>query len=255
MNGMSKATQERLLAVNREFYATVAEPFDATRAGLPIGWQTLRDWLPAQPANRPLRVIDVGCGNGRWARALDSWGIVCDYVGVDNDPRLLDLASHNTRALTTVQSHFAAADFTVPDWPHGLDLQPATFDLVVCFAALHHVPSYAMRAQVVRTLATLLAPQGNLLLSHWQFLQSERFVRKQIAWQTIGLTSEAVEPGDALLPWQQTSYAIRYVHQIDEAEMATLAYDADLQVTHCFYADGKEGNLNLYAVLQAAPGE
>ncbi len=250
MNGMSRTTQERLLAVNREFYATVAEPFDATRAGLPIGWQGLQTWIPESAAGHPLRVLDVGCGNGRWARALDSWDIVCEYVGIDNDPRLLDLAIHNTRTLTTVQSHFVAADFTMPEWQHTLNLQPASFDLVVCMAALHHVPGYALRAQVVQTLATLLAPHGILLFSHWQFLQSERFVRKQIAWQTIGLTSEEVEPGDALLPWQQKNYAVRYVHQIDESEMAALAQEADLQVVHRFYADGKEGNLNLYAVVK-----
>src|SRR5690606_17821459 len=136
---------ERLLAVNREFYATVAEPFDSTRGGLPMGWQALHDWLPAQPAAQPLRVVDVGCGNGRWARALDSWGLACDYVGVDNDARLLDLASHNTRALRTVQSRFVAADFTLPDWTRALEVEPADFDLVVCFAALHHVPGYALR--------------------------------------------------------------------------------------------------------------
>jgi len=250
MNSMSKATQERLLAVNREFYATVAEPFDITRAGLPIGWQGLRDWIPVAPPGRALRVLDVGCGNGRWARSLDSWEIACEYIGVDGDARLLDLAAHNTRALTSVRSQFVLADFTLPQWPATLDLQPASFDLVVCLAALHHVPGYALRAQVVQTLATLLSPQGILIFSHWQFLQSERFVRKQIAWQTIGLTSSDVEPGDALLPWQQKSYAVRYVHQIDENEMAALAHDAHVQVADSFYADGKEGNLNLYAVLK-----
>lgn len=138
----------------------------------------------------------------------------------------------------------------MPQWPRTLDLPSAAFDLVVCLAALHHVPGYVLRAQVVQTLATLLAPQGVLIFSHWQFLQSERFVRKQIAWQTIGLTSGEIEPGDALLPWQQQRYAVRYVHQIDENEMATLAHAANLQVVESFYADGKEGNLNLYAVLK-----
>lgn len=249
MNEMSPATQQQLLALNRDFYATVAEPFDATRAGLPVGWQGLRAWLPPMPSNRPLQVLDVGCGNGRWARALAEWDIVCAYTGVDADARLLQLAAENTQSLATVQSVFRQADFTTPDWPATLHLSPASFDLVVCLAALHHVPGYRLRVQVVQRLAALLAPLGVLIFSHWQFLQTQRFVRKQIAWQTIGLTSADIEPRDALLPWQQGGYAVRYVHQIDEGETAALAHEAGLSVLTTFYADGKEGNLNLYAVL------
>lgn len=252
MNKMSKATQQRLLALNREFYATVAEPFDATRAGLPIGWQELCAWFPPRPGQRPLRVLDVGCGNGRWARALAEWEIPCEYIGIDADPQLLSLAATNTSALATVQSTFYEADFTVPTWYADLGFQPAAFDVIVCLAALHHVPGHQLRKQVVQALATLLAPQSVLIFSHWQFLHSDRFVRKQIAWQTIGLTSAEVEPGDALLPWQQGGYAVRYVHHLDEDEMAVLAQAAGLQVMTTFYADGKEGNLNLYVVLQGS---
>jgi tRNA (uracil-5-)-methyltransferase TRM9 len=249
---MKQVTQERLLALNREFYATVAEPFDATRAGLPIGWQGLPQWLPTTSAERPLRVLDVGCGNGRWVRALEKWEVASLYTGIDGDRQLLHLAADHTRSLTNVQTRFHAADFTEPGWDGALGLAPASFDCVVCFAALHHVPGYQLRQEVVQTLAALLAPNGVLIFSHWQFLQSERFVRKQITWQTIGLTEDEIEPGDALLPWRQGSYAVRYVHQIDEAEMGTLAAAAGLQVVTTFYADGKEGNLNLYAVMRDA---
>ncbi|MBX3014342.1 MAG: methyltransferase domain-containing protein [Caldilineaceae bacterium] len=249
---MSRATQQRLLALNRAFYATVAEPFDATRAGLPIGWQPLRAWLPKLPVTRPLRVLDVGCGNGRWARALAGWELVCDYTGVDGDSQLLELAATHTRALPAVTCHFYAADFTVPGWATTLALPLASFDLVVCLAALHHVPGAALRGQVVRDLAALLAPTGVLLFSHWQFLQSERLVRKQVGWERIGLTLADVEVGDALLPWQQGAYALRYVHQIDATEMAQLGQAAGLQLRDTFYADGKEGNLNLYACLAHA---
>ena len=244
---MRSATVERLLQLNRTFYQTVAPQFDETRGGLPVGWRQLRPWIQPR-ADRPLRVVDVGCGNGRFAWLLEEWDIPTSYQGVDADEQLLTMASAHARTLTQVQTTFHQADFTAPTWRGDATLPPGNFDLVVCFAALHHVPSNALRQQLIRDLAQL-AGSGIVILSHWQFLSSMRFVRKEIAWQTIGLTAEDVEPGDALLPWQQGVHAIRYVHQTALAEAKDLAAAAGLHLLDHFYADGKEGNLNLYTIL------
>ncbi|MEZ4618247.1 MAG: class I SAM-dependent methyltransferase [Caldilineaceae bacterium] len=151
-----------LLQLNRAFYATVATAFDATRGGLPVGWRQLQTWLP-QPVGRPLRVLDVGCGNGRFAWLLEEWGIVADYVGVDADAQLLTLAAQHAAGLTHVRCTFQQADFTEMHWTAQLALQTRTFDLVVCFAALHHVPGYRLRAQVVAGLADLVTTGGTII--------------------------------------------------------------------------------------------
>ncbi len=246
---MTPATVERLLQLNREFYQTVAADFDGTRGGLPMGWRQLQPWIP-QPTGRPPRVLDVGCGNGRFAWLLEEWGISAEYVGVDGDAKLLALATAHGETLETVQTRFVQADFTRATWTVEAALQPSSFDLVVCFAALHHVPSWALRQQVVKSLKRCLATDGTLILSHWQFLSSARFVRKRIAWQTIGLVESDVEADDALLPWQQGHYAVRYVHQTSAEEAQGLATGANLLFADHFYADGKEGNLNYYTVLR-----
>jgi len=245
---MTPATVERLLELNREFYRTVATDFDGTRGGLPVGWHQLQPWIPTN-LDRPLRLLDVGCGNGRFAWLLDEWGIDVEYVGVDGDDQLLTFAAEHAASLRTVQTRFVQADFTEPHWAANANPLGVAFDLVVCFAALHHVPSWPLRQQVVDRLAGQLVAGGRLILSHWQFLSSARFVRKQIAWQTIGLAESDVEAGDALLPWQQGQYAVRYVHQTDAVEAEALATGAGLSTVEHFYADGKEGNLNLYTIL------
>ena len=121
---------------------------------------------------------------------------------------------------------------------------------MVCLATLQHVPGYTLRAGVVQELATLLSPGGMLALSAWQFLSADRFVQKQLGWETLGLSADDVEPGDALLPWRQGGFAVRYVHQVDETELQRLANEAGLTVKQTFRADGKEGNLNLYALMK-----
>jgi 2-polyprenyl-3-methyl-5-hydroxy-6-metoxy-1,4-benzoquinol methylase len=243
---MRQAVQAQLLQMNRHFYATVAEEFDRTRQGLPTGMlalaQLLRAHLPA-----PAHVLDTGCGNGRFARALAESNVNATYTGVDGDAQLLALAQAQTATLNGVECRFAAADLAQSTW---LAQVTAPYDAVVSLAVIHHLPSYALRRRFVQEMASLLAPDGLLALSTWQFLASERLAQRTLAWESVGLTAADVEPGDALLPWNQGAHAVRYVHHLDLAEVEQLMADGGLRVIETFRADGKEGNLNLFVVAR-----
>ena len=197
-----------------------------------------------------LRVLDVGCGNGRFARALAQAGQAAEYLGIDADERLLAAAAAQTSSLPQVNTRLIEVDIARPDWPEQLGSEEH-FDAVVCLAVLHHFPGLALRQRIVADLAHLLAAQGILALSTWQFLTSERLAAKQVEWAEFGIDPADLEPRDALLPWNQGTYAVRYVHQLELDEVETLAGGAGLRVIDTFRADGKEGNLNLYTLLQA----
>lgn len=242
---MNDDVRAQLLALNRQFYAAVGEEFDRTRQSLPTGMVQLAQLLRR---DRQLRVLDAGCGNGRFARALVQAGVAADYLGIDADEQLLALAEEQTRDLANVTAAFRPVDLAAPGWAAAVT-GAGPFDAVVCLAVLHHFPGYDLRQRLVSDLAGLLAPSGVLALSTWQFLAAERFTGKLEPWATIGLTVDDVEPGDALLPWNQGVHALRYVHHLDLAEIETLAAPAQLRVVESFRADGKEGNLNLFTIL------
>lgn len=243
---MTPETRQRLLDLNRAFYAAVAEPFDSTRSQPPDGMMHSLAWLP--PAD-PLSVLDVGCGNGRFAWALETLGRRVDYTGVDADERLLALAQTHAKRLRHVNARFFQADLATPDWRMAPALS-TSYDAVVCLATLHHFPGDALRRRIFSDLAGLLATHGRLIVSTWQFLTASRLAARQLDWSEIGLRAADVTPGDALLPWKQGVFAVRYVHQIDAEEMRGLAQDAGLTIAASFRADGKEGNLNLYTILE-----
>jgi len=252
---MREPVRQRLLELNRDFYAQVADPFDATRQRATPGLSAILPYF--RPAGKGMAipetgrdarptVLDVGCGNGLFARLLDAQGIVCDYTGVDGNADLLHRAEAASADLTTVHCRFVQADLSDPTWSAGLDGE--RFSRLLCTATIQHLPGYDLRRQVVRDLARLCT--GAIVLSFWQFLTSERFRARRIDWSVLGLDESDVDPGDALLPWKQGVEATRYVHQVDESELGRLAADAGLSVVNTFRADGKEGNLNLYALLQ-----
>lgn len=247
----------RLLALNRDFYAKAGADFDATRHGVPAGMTQCLAVARAAAALvvQPLHVLDAGCGNGRLLQALarafaPEQAIV--YWGVEHDPGLLARAQAACATFPRGAAHALLGDVLAPDL--GLANMcalgmPARFEIIACFAVLHHIPSAALRAQALRNLAWYLAPGGNLLLSTWQFEHSDRLRSRIAPWESIGIQPSEVEPGDALLPWDQGVHALRYAHNITLEELHTLAAAAGLEIQATFFADGHEGNLNLYAAL------
>lgn len=262
---MELKTQNRLLTLNRRFYEQVAHHFDATRQGWTPGLWAILPYFRAAGKER-LSVLDVGCGNGRFARLLEEAGVVASYTGVDGNESLLRIARKSAANLAGVESQFIQAELSNTDWASVLaagrraesrhahaataSIGPPKYTVVLCTATVQHLPGYALRLRLMRDLQRLSSDY--VVLSFWQFLSSNRFRSKLIDPSTVGINPTELEPGDALLPWRQGVESVRYVHQVDDAELRQLAAGAGLTVLHTFRADGKESDLNLYAILGRA---
>jgi 2-polyprenyl-3-methyl-5-hydroxy-6-metoxy-1,4-benzoquinol methylase len=238
---MDENTVEKLLALNLEFYTTFAGPFAESRA---VSDPALTSILPYIPADA--RVLDVGCGNGRLAVLLDRERPGVTYVGVDAVPELIELARARVDPLG-ISAEFRVLDISEPGWSGSFGGQ--AFDPVVALAVLHHVPGFRLRARVLREMGRLLAPRGRMLLSTWQFLDSDRLRRKVVDWTEAGIPARALEPGDYLLDWSREGRGLRYCHLVDETELRQLAAESGLSVRSTFRAGGREGNLSLFAML------
>ncbi len=268
---MDAQTQNALLQINRRFYEQTAIQFDATRQGWTPGLRAILPYFERGEKDRQT-VLDVGCGNGRFARLLAHEGLTAGYVGVDGNVQLLEFARSSAAELCGVECRFVRADLAHRGWLEALPdasakdgggLAPiererkAPFDVVLCTATIQHLPGYGLRLRLLRDFRQLTS--GYIILSFWQFLGRERFRAKLIDPRTVGVDPDTLEAGDGLLPWKRGVEAVRYVHQVDEVELEHLAADAGLAVVRTFRADGKreeaDGSgvlpgLNLYAVLR-----
>ncbi len=240
---MDDSIRQRLLALNRTFYSRFAAAFSATRFAAQPGYARIIRYFPPT-----CHVLDLGCGNARFAHFLDTHVEWAMYLGVDVSPGLLRVARAQAASLARVRARFLLLDLGEPGWAGMLD--GVRFDVVLALAVLHHIPGGAYREAFVREAAALLKPGGYLILSNWRFLHSERMRRKIVPWERIGLTEADVEPGDYLLDWKKEGYGYRYVHQVTEEEVEALAAAASLAVVEHFHSDGREGDLSLYSVLQ-----
>jgi len=234
-------TVEKLLTLNHEFYATFAELFADSRT---LSDPALTSILPYIPAGA--RVLDVGCGNGRLALLLDQERPGTAYVGVDAVPELIEVARAQAGQLD-ISTDFHMLDISRPDWSDPF--RGVSFDYIVTLAVLHHIPSFRLRARALREMAELLAPRGRVLLSTWQFLDSDRLRRKIVDWTEAGIPPQALEPGDYLLDWNRGGRGLRYCHLVGETELRQLAAESGLSVRTTFRAGGREGNLSLFAML------
>jgi 2-polyprenyl-3-methyl-5-hydroxy-6-metoxy-1,4-benzoquinol methylase len=224
-----------LLLLNQEFYSRFAAPFADSRSSPQPGFNQLLQHMP----DLHDRVLDVGCGNGRFGQFLAAADYAFTYTGIDFTAEFLVLADGN------VKGDFYERDISRPGYLDGLE----QFDLVVCLATMQHVPGRSNRIAMLREMKLHLAPQGRIFLANWQFLDSPRQRRKIREWAMVGIGDADIELGDFLLSWQREGQGLRYVCAIDEEETAHLASAANLEFVAQYRSDGKEGILNLYTVL------
>jgi 2-polyprenyl-3-methyl-5-hydroxy-6-metoxy-1,4-benzoquinol methylase len=123
----------------------------------------LRRWLRVQPGTR---VLDVGCGVGRWSRPLAARGAMVS--GVDLSPTMIRIARQRALAEGIAdRCQFIAGDLA--------QLQLAQqFDLVLGVTVLQHILDPPRLRDAIENLAAALKPGGQMVLLEAAPLQANR---------------------------------------------------------------------------------
>mgnify|MGYP000379037116 FL=1 len=231
---------KQLIELNRKFYDQFGESFSATRQRLQPGVKQILDSIQADES-----VLDLGCGNGFFLRALHDRGHQAALLGADFSLPLLREAESTPgvkfKALDLMQLSAVSDQLSVADG----------WDVITMFATMHHIPSREVRLDILLTVKTLLKPNGKFILSNWQFLNSDKLKARVQPWGRVGLSDSDVDEGDYLLDWRSGGEGLRYAHQFSEGELFGLAEQAQMKVEASFLSDGENGKLGLYQIWQA----
>lgn len=284
---LDATTIDFLRHVNNDFYTRCASSFSATRNAPWVGWRTcleaaqgcgavrlydgpdvhLYDRATAQPGairkGASVRVLDVACGNMRFAAFLreELRGRQIDYFAVDDCAGLVPHLPEDEGFSTCFQNLDIIGELAVGvGLAHTIDA--GACDLVGCFGFFHHVPSFELRVRLIDALLQKTASGGVVCASFWQFMGDEKFVKKAEAWNSkakselasAGLDASQLEAGDYFLGWQNEPGLWRYCHDFEELEIDALVAAAceggKAREVARFSADGKSGAMNRYVVLQ-----
>jgi SAM-dependent methyltransferase len=129
------------------------------------------------------RVLDVGCGTGRWIRRFAEMGF--QPIGIDPTLGMLDLARHR-----------APADQLTAGIAQQLPFADASFNCVSDVTVVQHIP-LGIQSQALREMVRVLKPGGSLILLELiRGTDNHIFPRSPQGW-----ISEAESCGVMLTSW------------------------------------------------------
>ncbi|MCG8458692.1 MAG: class I SAM-dependent methyltransferase [Holophagales bacterium] len=269
---MDTRLRHQLLELNRRFYRRRAEAFARTRSRPWPGFARVISSLAARAEpglGKPLQVLDLGCGNGRFGITLASEAgrlpplrdRALRYLGADAEPALLEEARAALDPLVR-EGSLDRAELCTVDLGQGAEAIRAVggadrrFELIVLLGVLHHLPGRTFRRRALEALAGRLAPGGLLAASWWMLHHSPRFERKRVPW-AVGaprVDPADLEEGDTLLGWSGEWDPPRYCHFPTDAELRDLESLKGTVAEQPFESDGPTGADNLYLLWREGSG-
>jgi SAM-dependent methyltransferase len=106
-------------------------------------------------AERPERVLEIGCGTGEQILYLAAQRPAAEFVGVDISPLNIDIAARAAVARAAARVTFRTADFMKYD--------DSRFDVIIADSVLQTIP--AADDELYARLASLMIPGGRLVIS------------------------------------------------------------------------------------------
>lgn len=159
---MRKKLVKKTLEKVKQSYSLIAGQFDQTRR---LPWKEFSLFLPY--LKKGMRVLDLGCGNGRFYEYIQKREI--DYTGIDHSEEFIQIARSRYPL-----GHFEVGDMTDP----ALLEHAEGYDVLFCIAAFHHLPSRKLREKILHQFHRLLKKEGVLIMTVWQLRQK----KYRVAW-------------------------------------------------------------------------
>lgn len=228
---MRKKYAENLLKKTMKDYNKIAQEFSATRYKPWENTEFLFDnyVIPGD------KVLDLGCGNGRFFELLKDKDV--DYIGVDFSEKMIE----------TAREKYPKVKFQVAN-ALNLPFPNNYFNKIYSIAVLHHIPSEKFRIQFFEEARRILKPNGFFILTVWGE-KAKKNLNIFVKDTALKLTGR-LERGDTFRPWGNKNDE-RYFHYFSEKELIKLIKQTKFKIIkHGFTTDKRGNKKNIYLIVQ-----
>jgi ubiquinone/menaquinone biosynthesis C-methylase UbiE len=228
---MEKEYAEYLLKKIKKDYNLIAEDFSITRSSI---WPETKSLFDRYLFSGE-KILDLGCGNGRYFEYLKDKNI--NYFGVDISENLIRIAKNK----------YPEANFQVAD-ALNLPFPDNFFDKAIGVAVFHHIPSKELRFQFLKEVKRVLKPGGILILTVWNFREAKEFFL-YFKFVILKIFGSKLDFGDFLEPWGKK--ILRYYHYFSKKELDDLTKRVRLKVEEIGVVKNERGNRrNTYLIAE-----
>lgn len=184
------------------------------------------------------RVLDLGCGNGRFYKTFKKHGV--NYTGLDNSKTLIKIAKNKN----------PSAKFILGN---GLNLpfQDSSFNKIYAIAVLHHIPSRALREKFLLECRHVLKKDGLLILTNWNLwpLKKWKIIKSflRIILKILGISK--MDFRDIKIPFVNSAKC--YFHCFSKRELKNSVAKAGFKIQKAGFVGWRNRkNANIYLVSQ-----
>lgn len=233
---MDKDYAKYLLKKTKEDYDLISQEFSKTREKV---WNEI-GFLFYNHLKEKERVLDLGCGNGRYYEFFKDKNI--EYIGADNSESLIKIAKEK----------YPKAKFQTEN-ALALSFKDNYFNKIYSIAVLHRIPSYDFKIQFLKEAKRVLKPNGLFILTVWKlpfnnYSKKNLFLLLKFTFLKI-IKKSKLDFKDILEPWgNQTE---KYYHWFSKRELKKLLKKSGFKIKGIGVIKNEKGNRqNIYAIAK-----
>ena len=150
-------------------YDHFAKTFSESRKNMK--WGELDAILEDIEKNNLEKILDVGCGSGRFLEFyLKKFGkFPAKYLGIDNSAKILEEAKQSFPEVDFMMAEMQDVD------ENFSEKISEKFDAIVLLASFHHVSDKNLREKILENLKFFLSENGKIYITNWNLKAQEKY--------------------------------------------------------------------------------